>query len=299
MKKNKFSIVLKLAATLLISLLFLTACSSSSSSSSKSSSSKSSSSNSINTLAQIKKKGVLTVGSSNDAPFAYIDPQTKKFSGVDADIIKEIAKRMGIKKVVMKQVPFENLILELNKGSIDMVTDAMYIRKDRLQKAYFTNVWYKEGEAVVIPKNSSIKSFSDLSGKVIGGQKGTAFLDLAEKWKKEGKVKDVQVYGKQTDLMLAVKTGKIAACVTDGIVANYTFQKDPSLNLKILKPYKQAETGKIGAAVSFKNKALLNAVNKQLDAMKKDGTLKKILAQHNLGNDYYVNVKDGITKNIK
>ncbi|KRM06021.1 MAG: ABC transporter substrate-binding protein [Liquorilactobacillus ghanensis] len=292
-RKKTYLLFLKLSSIAIVTFLLLTGCSNA-----KSSSSSKNSSSNQSTLAKIKKSGVLTVGSSNDAPFAYLDTKTHKFSGVDADIIKEIAKRMGVKKVVMKQVPFENLIIDLNKGSIDMVTDAMYIRKDRLQKALFTNVWYKEGEAVVVPKDSSIHSISDLSGKVIGGQKGTAFLDLAEKWKKEGKVKDVQIYGKQTDLMLAVNTGKVAASVTDGIVANYTLHEDPSLKLKLLKPYTPEETGKIGAAVRFKDKSLLNEVNKQLDAMKKDGTLKKILAKYNLGSDYYVNVKDGITKNI-
>ncbi|KRL38156.1 substrate-binding periplasmic protein [Liquorilactobacillus uvarum] len=291
MKKAK--LIFKVGLLAFITIFFLTACQSG-----KSSSTGSSSSNET-TLQKIKKSGVLTVGSSNDAPFAYIDNKTKKFSGVDADIIKEIAKRMGVKKVEMKQVPFENLIVELNKGSIDMVTDAMYIRKDRLQKAAFTDVWYKEGEAVVIPKSSSVKSVADLSNKVIGAQKGTAFLDIAEKWKKEGKVKDVQIFGKQTDLMLAVNTGKVAACVTDGIVANYTLSKDPSLDLKILTPYKAEETGKIGAAVRSSDKSLLKEVNKQLNAMKKDGTLKKILTKYNLDDSYFVDVKDGITENIK
>lgn len=275
-------------------LLFITACSSD-----KNSSTSSSTASGTDTLAKIKKKGVLVVGSSNDAPFAYIDTKTKKFTGIDADIIKEIAKRIGIKKVEMKQVPFENLLVELDKGSIDMVTDAMYIKKDRLQKAAFTDVWYKEGDAVVIPKNSSINSLADLKGKAIGAQKGTAFLEIAEKWKKEGMVKDVQVYGKQTELMLAVDTGKIAACVTDGIVADYTLSKDSSLSLKLLGSYKSEATGQIGAAVDFSDKSLLNATNKALNKMKKDGTLKKILAKYGLSDKYMVSVSDGITKNIK
>lgn len=275
-------------------LLFITACSPN-----KSSSTTSSTSASTDTLAKIKKKGVLVVGSSNDAPFAYIDTKTKKFTGIDADIIKEIAKRIGIKKVEMKQVSFENLLVELNKGSIDMVTDAMYIKKDRLQKAAFTDIWYKEGDAVVIPKNSNISSLSDLKGKIIGAQKGTTFLEIADKWKKEGIVKDVQVYGKQTELMLAVDTGKIAACVTDGIVADYTLSKNSSLSLKLLSSYKSEATGQIGAAVNFSDKSLLNATNKALNKMKKDGTLKKILAKYGLSDKYMVSVSDGITKNIK
>jgi polar amino acid transport system substrate-binding protein len=65
-------------------------------------------------LTKLREKGTLVVGSSGDAPFAYIDQATGEFSGVDAEIIKEAAKRLGIKKVEMKLIPFSELILNLN-----------------------------------------------------------------------------------------------------------------------------------------------------------------------------------------
>ncbi len=268
-------------------------------STSKSSSSKSSSSSEESTLAKAKKKGVLVVASSNDAPFAYIDVKTNKFSGIDANIIKEIAKRIGIKTVEMKEIPFENMIVELNKGSVDMVTDAMYIKDERLKQAYFTDIWYQEGEAIIIPDDSDITSFDDMKDKVVGAQKGTAFLELAQKWQKEGKVKDVSIYGKQTELMLAVDTGKIDACVTDGIVANYTLKQDTSLKLKVLEPYEPEAKGQIGAAIQFDDKDLLDEVNSALNEMKEDGTLLKILKDFGLDESYYVGVDEGKTTNVK
>ena len=54
-------------------------------------------------LEAIKEKGVLTVASSNDVPFAYIDPKTKEFTGIDAEIMQEVAKQLGINKVEMRQ----------------------------------------------------------------------------------------------------------------------------------------------------------------------------------------------------
>lgn len=189
------------------------------------------------TLAAIKEKGVLTVASSNDAPFAFIDAKTNEFSGIDAEIIKEIAKRLGINKVEMKQIPFENLLVELNNNSVDMVTDGMYVKEERKKLALFTNIWYKEGEAVVIPKDSKVSSKADLKNLVLGGQKGTAFLETAQKWQQAGQVKEVKVFGSQSELMLAVNTGKIDACITDGMVAGYTLSQDSSLSLKILSPY--------------------------------------------------------------
>jgi polar amino acid transport system substrate-binding protein len=250
-------------------------------------------------LNALREKGVLVVGSSNDAPFAYIDATNNQFSGIDSVIIKEVAKRLGINKVEMKQIPFENLLIELNNGTIDMVTDGMYIKAERLEKALFTDVWYKEGEAVVVKKDASIQSKNDLKDKVIGGQKGTAFLEVAQKWAAEGKVKEIKIFGSQAELMMAVNTGKIDACVTDGIVAGYTLKQDSSLNLRILSPYEAEAAGRIGAALRFEDKEFLAEVNKTLNDMKKDGTLLNILQQYGLNQDYFVAVEDGTTKNVK
>ncbi|WP_297417234.1 ABC transporter substrate-binding protein [Clostridium sp.] len=247
------------------------------------------------TLAAAKEKGVLTVGSSNDAPFAFIDAKTNEFTGIDAEIIGEVAKRLGINKVEMKQIPFENLLVELNNNSVDMVTDGMYVKDERKKLALFTNIWYKEGEAIVIPKDSKIASKDDLKNAVIGGQKGTAFLETAQKWQQAGLVKDVQVFGSQSELMLAVNTGKVDACITDGMVAGYTLSQDSSLNLKILSPYKAEAAGMIAAAVRKSDTALADAVNEKIDEMKKDGTILKLLKKYGMNEDYFVSVEDGKT----
>lgn len=266
-------------------VLLLTGCGGESSADST----KTAAANSGNTLQAAKEKGVLVVASSNDAPFAYLDTKNNNaFSGIDAEIITEIAKRLGIAKVEMKHVPFENLLIELNNGTVDMVTDAMYIKPERLAKAYFTNQWYREGEAVVIKKDSPIKTKEDLKDKVIGGQKGMTFLETAQKWQQEGKVKEVKVFNSQAELMMAVNTGKLDACITDGIVAGYTLKQNPDLALRIMEPYEPESSGVIGAAIRFTDKELLDAINGELEKMRADGSLKAIYDKYNLPENYRV-----------
>jgi len=255
----------------------------------------SNSSKAKDTLAAAKEKGVLTVASSNDAPFAFMDAKTNEFTGIDAEIIGEVAKRLGINKVEMKQIPFENLLIELNNNSVDMVTDGMYVKDERKKLAKFTNIWYKEGEAIVIPKNSKITSKDDLKDVVLGGQKGTAFLETAQKWQQAGLVNEVKIFGSQSELMLAVNTGKIDACITDGAVAGYTLSQDSSLSLKILSPYKAEAAGMIAAAVRKNDTALADAVNEKIDEMKKDGTLLKLLKKYGMNDDNFVSLEDGKT----
>jgi polar amino acid transport system substrate-binding protein len=250
-------------------------------------------------LKKIKEKGYIEIGSSNDAPFSYQDVKTNKLEGIDIEILREICSRLGIPDIKMKVIDFSNLLVELNNNSIDMVVDAMYVKDARLQIAAFTDKWYQEGEAVVIPADSTIASKDDLKGKTIGAQPGTTFYDTAQKWLDDGKIGKLDAYDNQATLMTAVNMGKVDAVVTDGIVAGYTLSSDSSLKLKLLTPYEAEASGQIGAAVRFKDKDFLTEVNKCLKDMKDDGTLLKILEKYGLTKDYFVGVEDGITKNIK
>lgn len=250
-------------------------------------------------LTKAKEKGYLLIGSSNDAPFSYTDVESGKLKGLDIEILKEICKRLGIGDIQMKVTDFSNLLVELNNKNVDMVADAMYVKDERLQIAAFTDKWYQEGEAVVIPESSSIKTKEDLKDKKVGAQPGTTFYETAQKWLDEGKIGGLEAYDNQATLMTAVNTGKVDAVVTDGIVAGYTLSSDSSLKLKLLSPYEAEASGQIGAAVRFEDKEFLAEINKALNDMKADGTLLKILKDYGLTEDYFVGVEEGKTTNVK
>ena len=305
----KFARIRKWAATILSAAIVagsFAGCSSSSSGSSSPSAAAGSASQAGSTsggesalLQTIKKRGYLVIGSSNDAPFSYTDVKTGKLSGIDIEILRGICKKLGIPDIQLKVIDFSNLLVELNNNSIDMVVDAMYVKDERLRMAAFSDKWYQEGEAVVIPQNSSIKSKDDLKVKNVGAQPGTTFYQTAQAWQKRGAVGNLTSFDNQATLMTAVNMGKVDAVVTDGIVAGYTLSKDSSLKLKLLSPYKAEASGQIGSAVRFSDEAFLNEVNKALNEMKQDGSLMKILTNYGLTKDYFVGVDQGKTKNIK
>lgn len=250
-------------------------------------------------LTQIKSRGKIIIGSSNDAPFSYIDANTGELSGLDIAILTEINKRLGIPETEMKVIDFSNLLVELNNGNIDMVVYAMYVRDERLQVAAFSDKWYQEGEALVVPKDSPIQSKADLVGKSVGAQPGTAFFETAQAWHDAGQIGDLVSYDNQSNLMTAVNLHKVDAVVTDGIVAGYTLAQDSSLNLRLVTPYTPEAAGQIGSAVRFGDEDFLAEVNAALNDMKEDGTLLKILTDFGLSEDYFVGVEDGKTQNVK
>ncbi|WP_400162808.1 substrate-binding periplasmic protein [Brevibacillus sp. TJ4] len=238
------------------------------------------------TLAQIKEKGVLTVITSNDAPFSYIDTQTQEYTGIDAEIITEIAKRLGIEKVDVKIVKFENMLLELNNKNGDIVADAMWVKPEREKIVNFTDLWYRQADGLIVQKDDdSIKGLDDLADKVVGGQKGTTFLELLNEMKSEGKVKDVVVFGSQAELVLAINTKKIDAALTDMAVTAFTIKNDPSLNVKMVSPYTAHFDGPTAAAVRKEDTDLLEAVNAELAKLKEEGFVLEVLKKYGLGED--------------
>ncbi|MDS0524378.1 ABC transporter substrate-binding protein [Clostridium sp. SHJSY1] len=256
----------------------------------------------VDRLQKIKEKGELTVASSNDVPFAYINPKTSEFTGIDADIMKEAARRLGINKVKMKEVPFDQLLNQLNVDEdIDIIADGMYVTEERKKLASFTNILYKESEAIITPKVSKIIFKEDLkNAKVgIGALKGTVYSDLAKKWEKDGSVKNVITFNNQKDLLNAVNTGKIDAAITDSIVASYFISQDPKLYLKIssVKEYTPETPGRIAAAVRKSDVNFLKELNKAIDDMKEDLTILKILRKYGLDETFIVPVKDGHISN--
>lgn len=250
-------------------------------------------------LQEIKQRGYINIATSNDAPFCYYDVDTNELKGLDVDILKEISKRLGIPEVRAQVTDFSNMLIELNNKNVDMVADAMYIKDERLQVALFTDVWYTESEAVTVRTDSVFTTKESLKDAVIGAQTGAAMYEMAEKWKKEGKIKELVAYENQATLMTAVNTGKVDAVVTDGILSAYAIAQDSSLELKLISPYEPEAVGRIGAAVRFEDADFLNEVNDALNEMKEDGTMMKILESYGLTEDYFIGVEEGKTQNIK
>ena len=245
-------------------------------------------------LEQIKEKGVLTVASADNKPFAYIDPQTNQFTGIDADIVTEIARRLGINKVEMILVPFKYLLGELNTdNNIDIVASGLYVTEERKKEVLFTNVWYKEPEAIVTLEDSKFNSKKDLKNAVVGAENGTAFVELVQRWKKDGLVKDVRIYQSQPELILAVAINEIDASIHDSASAAYLVSRYKNLNFKIFTPYKSELSGSVAGAVKKSDTSFVNEVNKKIDEMKEDGTLIQILKKYELNESNFVSVKDG------
>lgn len=236
-----------------------------------------------NRLEEIKSKGVITLAAPlNDIPFYSVDPETNEISGLEADIMNELAKRLGL-KVEMKDTPFSKLIEKITTDdSIDIAAGGMYITTEREEVVAFTEPLYKESEIVIVPKFSNINFMNDLKEAVIGVVNGTVYVDLAQKWKENKLVKDIMIFQNTSELFKAVNNKKVDAGLADSILVNSYMLNDKNLLLRTIKDYVPGLPGKIGIAVRKNDISLLNSLNEKIREMKADSTLYTILVKYGL-----------------
>lgn len=241
-----------------------------------------------------KEKGVITVATPlYDFPFFYINSETNNISGIDADIINEIVKRLEINKVEMEETLFSNLLEKLNNDNgIDMAVGGIYITSEREELVAFTEPLYKEAEVVVVPKFSKINFIMDLKNSVIGVEKGTVFMDLAQKWKENNLVKDIVIYENTSDLLNDINNEKINAGIADSVVVSNFLSTDKKLHLRTLKDYTSELPGTIGIAVRKDDISLVKELNKIINEMKADGSLYAILVDNGLDKSNMVENKN-------
>jgi len=227
-------------------------------------------------IEKIKEKGYIVVGTSADfPPFEMVD-EKGEIVGLDIDIAKKIAEKLGV-KLVIRDIKFEGLIPALLSGDVDLVIAGMTITEERAKAVDFSIPYFEADQAVIVLKDrTDINSVEDLAGKKIGVQEGTTGdFWVTDNLVKKGKVKeeDVKRYGKFTVALLELKKGGIDAVVMDKPAAEMYVKLDNSLKVAVV-----IKTGeKYGIAVKKGNKDLLDLINKVLEELIKSGEMEKLI----------------------
>ncbi|MBA2414209.1 MAG: transporter substrate-binding domain-containing protein [Burkholderiaceae bacterium] len=135
----------------------------------------------------IKKKGVLVVGTKADyRPFGYLDP-SGKITGFEADLAADVAKRLGVKLELIPVVA-SNRIQFLQQGKIDLMIATMSDTPERRKIVDIVEPnYYGSGTNVLASKTAAVKNWEQLRGKKICLIQGAFYnKELQEKYGVEG-----------------------------------------------------------------------------------------------------------------
>ena len=206
------------------------------------------------------------------APFEYMDEKTGEPVGFDVDVINAVAEKMGLTASYLPNQKFDTLVPIIKQGGkADVSIAAVTITDERMESVDFSEPYLDSNQAIVVAKGSSEteETLNDASKQVVcqGGTTG-------DEWIGENLPDAVRVpVDDVTAALTGVQTGLYQAMVVDLPVASYMLSQSFS-DLEIVKEIPTGE--QYGIAVSKDNPELTQAVNKALEDMKSDGTMKDI-----------------------
>ena len=171
-------------------------------------------------LETIKKNGELRVGTTGDwDPMSMKDPATNKYKGFDIDVMKELAKDLGVK---IKFVPAEwkTIVAGITADRYDISTSVTKTPK-RAEVAGFTTTYYKYGTVPLVLKKN-LKKFStweSLNNEkvVIATTLGTSQEEKAKEFFPKSKLKSVEAPARDFQEVLA---GRADGNITSSTEAN-------------------------------------------------------------------------------
>lgn len=212
---------------------------------------------------------VYVVGTNAEyPPFEFIE--NGEVAGLDADIIKEAAKRMGIEYKWLN-TNFDGLIPALQTKKVDLVIAGMSITPEREKAVNFSVPYLSSKVAIVTSKVNPIKDMNDLSGKKYGVELGTTKEASARKIAGA----EVIPFSSNTGALVALKSGKVNGMVVDESVAQKFIDKNPEL---VMVGTLEGEP----KAVAFNkdDTELAEKFSKVIEEMLNDGTIENLRKQY-------------------
>jgi polar amino acid transport system substrate-binding protein len=227
-------------------------------------------------LAQIKSKGVLTVGVKADyPPFGFRKPDGT-IVGIEPDLARDIAKKLGV-KVAFVPVIASNRIQFLQQGRIDVMIATM---NDTPERAKLVDIvhpdYYASGYNVMVPKALHITSWDQMKGKPACAIQGATYNKAASE--KYGM--PLVAFSGVAEALTAMQQGRCVAFLFD----------DTAIEGQILKPQwssydmplPSADAEPWGIAVKTGNTALAKVISDDIRAWNKDGTILSLETKYGI-----------------
>ncbi len=227
------------------------------------------------TLETILKSGKLRVGL--EAGYMPFEMTNKKGDvvGFDVDMVKEMAKAMGVKLEIINTA-WDGILPGLMAGKYDLIASGMTINQSRNLKVNFANPYIVVGQTALVAKKyaGEINSWKDLNNPkyTITSKLGTTGEQAAKRLFPKATYKSFEM---EDQAMLEAMNGKATATVYDlPMTSIFYSQHGKTAGMKFLnKPFTYEP---LGWAINKGDPDFLNWLNNFLRQMKNDGRYDRI-----------------------
>ncbi len=225
-------------------------------------------------LDEIQKRGTLRVGMEPGYMPFELTSKKGDIIGFDVDMVKRIAKAMGV-KIELVSTAWDGIIPALLTNKFDMIASGMTLTQQRNMTINFANPYITIGQSILVNKKftGKVSSYKDLNNAsfTVGSKLGTTGEQATKRM--IGKAKYIS-YETEQEGVLEVVNGKIDAFIYDlpfNVIAYG--QKGAGKIFHIDKPFTSEP---LAWAVRKGDFDFINWLNNFLHQAKIDGTYDKI-----------------------
>lgn len=144
--------------------------------------------------------------------------------GYDIDLARAVFKLYGI-KVDFQSIDWSMNVTELHNGTIDLIWNGFSITPQRAKQVAFSDTYLNNDQALVTLKKNRIRSYKDMTGKVLGAQTGSSGANDIETYpqllKDRIKNHEAVTYDSFTNAFIDLNVGRIQGLLIDSTYANY------------------------------------------------------------------------------
>ena len=221
--------------------------------------------------------GKLTMSTNAAFPPYEMTADDGSFEGIDVEVAEAIADKLGL-ELQIDDMDFDAALLAAQNGKSDMVMAGVTVTEERQTVMDFSNTYATGIQVVIVPEDSDIASIEDMTGKMIGVQRGTTGDLYCSDTVENGVfgAENVTPYDNGLTAVQALMNGQVDCVVIDNAPAQEFVAANPGL--KILDTEYVNEDYAIG--VKKGNTQMLDAINGALAELKADGTVQSIIDKY-------------------
>lgn len=235
---------------------------------------------------EIQEEGTLTVGTAGTLyPASFREEESDTLTGFDVELMKEVAKRLDL-EIEFKEMAFDNMLTSVQNGQIDVAANDISVTEDRKEKFAFSKPYkYTYGTAIVRKSDlSGIESLEDLKGKKAAGEATTIFMDVAREYGAEEVIYDNAT---NDQYLRDVSTGRTDVILNDYYLQTLALAFFPEFDITI-HPDIAYNPQEVAFLMDKENDGLQENIDRVLDEMLEDGTVKELSEQFYNGADVSV-----------
>ena len=221
-----------------------------------------------------KKSKYVISSDSSFAPFVFQNDKGK-FTGIDMDLIKAIAKDQGF-TIEIDNPGFDAAVSDVQSGHAQGMIAGMTVTDARKSTFDFSEPYYTANSILAVQEDSKIDSYDDLKGKTVCVKNGTSSQNFLEENQKTYGYK-IKTFSDGASMYDSLNSGSVAAIMDDEPVIKYAIKQ----GRKFKTPIKGTPSGQLAFAVKKgENPELIEMFNNGLANLKKSGQYQKIIDKY-------------------